>query len=124
VPAGSFLARLRRMFSVFVPSLSDSSAWKLVALAGVVVFRVALSDRQAHINGHTVNYLLRNDTRGFIGLVGQRCASSYRILLFPHCEISFVQVFNFVPFLLQSFTVLAVSDHVAVVALPYTPAFN
>lgn len=38
-------------------------------LVGVVAARVWLSDRMAHLNGHTVKYLLQDDLPGFKRLV-------------------------------------------------------
>ena len=55
---------------ILQPSWMDFSAAKLAALASVVVARVYLSDRIAHINGDTVSYLLRQDLPGFRRLVG------------------------------------------------------
>lgn len=44
-------------------------AISLYALVGIVIARVALSDRVAHLNGDTVSYLLRGDLPGFKRLV-------------------------------------------------------
>lgn len=65
-----FLARLQHLLRLIQPSWQNASAGKLIALVGVVIARVALSDRIAHLNGDTVSYLLRRDLSGFKRLVG------------------------------------------------------
>ena len=66
----SFATQLWHLLKVLQPSWLDATSGKLAALAGVVVLRVALSDRIAHLNGDTVSYLLRQDLNGFKRLVG------------------------------------------------------
>lgn len=65
----SFMSRLRRLLRVCVPSPLDRDALRLYGLAAIVLLRVTLSDRIAHVNGHTVKYLLQQDASGFRQLV-------------------------------------------------------
>ncbi len=80
LPAGSFLTRLRRLLKVCVPSFLDRDAARyailsmrvnvsLLGLAAIVLLRVSLSDRIAHLNGRTVQFLLQQDLGAFKRLV-------------------------------------------------------
>lgn len=70
ITATSYLQRLRRMLSVCVPSPWDRDALCMYGLGAIVLLRVTLSDRIAHLNGNTVRFLLQNDLSGFKRLVG------------------------------------------------------
>ncbi|EDQ89564.1 uncharacterized protein MONBRDRAFT_8117 [Monosiga brevicollis MX1] len=62
--------RLLSFLRHLVPRFADPASSYLLALVGVVVARVALSDRIARLNGDTVRLLLLDDLRGFQRLVG------------------------------------------------------
>lgn len=63
------------MFEVFqrlaqlLREASPPGMWtKLLGVAGLVVFRVYLSDRMAHITGNNLRTLLHRDLSGFLQL--------------------------------------------------------
>ena len=70
LPRVSRVRRLLRLLRVLVPSMAGKAGRTLVALGAVVIFRVALSDRIARLNGETVRLLLLDDLPGFRRLVG------------------------------------------------------
>eukprot|EP00043_Microstomoeca_roanoka_P015266 m.152682 g.152682 ORF g.152682 m.152682 type:complete len:1240 (-) comp16218_c0_seq1:132-3851(-) len=70
LPRRSRVARLLQLLRFLVPSMIGKAGKMLVGLGAVVIFRVALSDRIARLNGETVRLLLLDDLPGFKRLVG------------------------------------------------------
>ncbi|EGD77957.1 ATP-binding cassette [Salpingoeca rosetta] len=70
MPRTSRLRRLFKLLRFLVPSITKRAGKMLVALGAVVIFRVALTDRIARLNGETVRLLLLDDLPGFKRLVG------------------------------------------------------
>ncbi len=56
-------------------------SYSQTALASAVVVKVMLSDWQAHLNGHTVSALLKDDVPEFVRLVGVRFVFANPFLL-------------------------------------------
>ncbi|WOL12707.1 ABC transporter D family member 1-like isoform X1 [Canna indica] len=73
--------RVAAMFKVLVPSLFDKQGMRLVAVALLVVSRTWISDRIASLNGTSVKYVLEQNKRAFIQLIGvsilQSAANSF-----------------------------------------------
>eukprot|EP00055_Hartaetosiga_balthica_P012730 m.62706 g.62706 ORF g.62706 m.62706 type:complete len:1271 (+) comp8040_c2_seq2:177-3989(+) len=75
----SKLRRFLKLLKFLVPTLTGTSSKLLVSLSAVVIGRVWLSDRVAHMNGETVRLLLLDDLPGFKRLVGlslMQCVAS------------------------------------------------
>jgi hypothetical protein len=62
--------RLCTLLRILVPRVFDYQGGRMLALAGLVVARTALSDRIASLNGTSVKNVLQQDRRAFIRLIG------------------------------------------------------
>ncbi|XP_031495991.1 ABC transporter D family member 1 [Nymphaea colorata] len=62
--------RVANMLKILVPSLFDKQGSKLFAVAVLVISRTWVSDRIASLNGTSVKFVLEQDKRAFIRLIG------------------------------------------------------
>ncbi|KAM7262302.1 hypothetical protein ACFE04_021379 [Oxalis oulophora] len=62
--------RVAAMFKVLIPTVLDKQGAQLLAVAFLVVSRTWISDRIASLNGTTVKFVLEQDKKAFIRLIG------------------------------------------------------